>query len=50
MALAAFRTFGDRLSGSPEDIIDALSREAAAARAAKRLVRNSSPSKRYKAR
>jgi AcrR family transcriptional regulator len=29
MALAAFRTFGDRLSGSPEDIIDALFRELA---------------------
>jgi AcrR family transcriptional regulator len=29
MALAAFRTFGYRLSGSPEDIIDALFRELA---------------------
>jgi hypothetical protein len=29
MALAAFRTFGDRLSDSPEDIIDALFRELA---------------------
>lgn len=29
LALAAFRTFGDKLSGSPEDIIDALFRDLA---------------------
>jgi AcrR family transcriptional regulator len=30
LALAAFRTFGDKLAGSPEDIVDALFRDLAA--------------------